>query len=119
MSDADTTVATLREAVRQFADERAWQPFHSPKNLSMCLAAEAAELMEHFLWVDSEESRSVVRNPAKLRQVADEVADVACLVFNLCNTLDIDLSDTVRDKMARNAVKYPADQYRGRHTLDG
>ena len=116
MPDATTTLATLKEAVRQFAAERQWEPFHSPKNLSMGLAVEAAELMEHFLWVDNEASRQMVHDPAKLAGVAEEIADVAVYVLNLGNTLGIDLSETILAKIAKNAVKYPAEQYRGRYT---
>ena len=115
MMDATTTVAALRDAVRRFADEREWQPFHSPKNLAMGLAVETAELMEHFLWVDCAASRDVTRDPAKRQAVAEELADVACHLFNLCNALDIDLSDALREKMIKNALKYPVEKYRGRY----
>jgi NTP pyrophosphatase (non-canonical NTP hydrolase) len=115
MADVSTTLETLKDAVRRFAAERAWEPFHSPKNLSMALAAEAAELMEHFLWVDSEASRAVAGDPARLAAVAEEVADVACLLLNLCNVLGLDLSEAVAAKMAKNAQKYPVEKYRGRY----
>jgi NTP pyrophosphatase (non-canonical NTP hydrolase) len=118
MADATTTLAALKEAVRQFAVERDWERFHSPKNLSMALAAEAAELMEHFLWVDSEASRQVVADPARLAAVAEEVADIAILVCNLGHVLGIDLSQAIQDKLAKNAVKYPVDRYRGRYRAD-
>jgi len=114
MPDTTTTLETLKDAVRCFAAERAWEPFHSPKNLSMGLACEAAELMEHFLWCDAEASRKVVADRDKLSQVADEMADVACYLLNLSITLGIDLSDAIVAKIAKNAVKYPADKYRGR-----
>jgi NTP pyrophosphatase (non-canonical NTP hydrolase) len=114
MADGVTTVAELKEAVQRFTAERAWEPFHSPKNLSMALAAEAAEVLEHFLWVDSEASRQVVNDPARLAAVAEEVADVGCLLLNLSLALGIDLSDAIRAKMARNEKKYPVEKYRGR-----
>src|SRR6266446_5629350 len=107
MPDATTTLATLKEAVRQFAADRQWEPFHSPKNLAMGLATEAAELMEHFLWVNCEASRQVVADPAKLAEVADEIADVANYLLNLSNVLGIDLSDAIMAKIAKNALKYP------------
>jgi NTP pyrophosphatase (non-canonical NTP hydrolase) len=116
MPDTTTTLADLKEAVRRFAAERDWEQFHSPKNLSMGLATEAAELMEHFLWIDGEASRQVVRDPVKLAEVADEIADVACYVLNLGNVLGIDLSEAILAKIAKNALKYPAEQYRGRYT---
>jgi dCTP diphosphatase len=117
MADTSTTLAALKEAVRRFAAERQWEPFHTPKNLSMALAAEAAELMEHFLWEESAASLQVVQDPARLAAVADELADVACLVLNLANVLGLDLSEAVGAKMARNALKYPAEKYRGRYQL--
>jgi len=114
MPDDATTLATLKDAVRQFATERAWEPFHSPKNLAMGTACEAAELMEHFLWTDNEASRQVVNDPQKLADVADEMADVANYLLNLSNVLGIDLSDAIVKKIAKNAIKYPADKWRGR-----
>lgn len=115
MPDTTTTLAALKQAVRQFAVERQWEPFHSPKNLSMGLAVEAAEFMEHFLWVDTEASRQVVHDPTKLAEVADEIADVACYILNLGNTLSIDLSEAILAKIAKNAIKYPAAKYCGRY----
>jgi NTP pyrophosphatase (non-canonical NTP hydrolase) len=118
MPDTTAIVADLKAAMRSFVAERNWEPFHSPKNLSMGAAVEAAELMEHFLWVDNEASRQVAHDPARLAAVADEIADVACYLLALCNTLGIDLSDAVVGKLAKNAIKYPADQYRGRYRLE-
>jgi NTP pyrophosphatase (non-canonical NTP hydrolase) len=116
MPDATTTLADLKDAVRRFAGERDWEQFHSPKNLCMGLAVETAELMEHFLWVDVDASRKVADDPVRKQAVAEELADVANYVLNLSLTLGIDLSDAVVAKIAKNAVKYPADQYRGRYT---
>ena len=113
MADATTTLATLKEEMRQFVAVRAWEPFHSPKNLAMGLAVEAAELMEHFLWVDCAGSYEVARDPALGEEVADELADVACHLLNLSNVLGIDLSDAIQAKMVKNALKYPAEM-RGR-----
>ncbi len=118
MPDNTTLVATLRQNMARFVAEREWEKFHSPKNLAMALAVEAAELMEHFLWIDNEASRQAVRDPATLAAVADEVADVACLVFALVNSLGLDLSDTVARKMARNIVKYPVAHCRGHFRVE-
>lgn len=114
MSDSNTTVALLREAVHRFAAERAWEPFHSPKNLVMGLAVETAELMEHFLWLECEASRKVCEDAARKQQIVDELADVACHVLNLSNALGIDLSEAIAAKMIKNALKYPVEQYHGR-----
>src|SRR5215471_4279787 len=119
MPDSTTTVAALRDAMRRFVAERNWEPFHSPKNLSMGAAVEAAELMEHFLWVDNEASRQVVQDAAKMGEIADEMADVACYLLALCNTLGIDLSEAVRGKLVKNAVKYPVEKCRGKYRVEG
>ena len=112
MNDSKTTLAELRQVVKQFVDDREWQPFHNPKNLSMALAIEAAELMEHFQWLTLDESRQLDSN--RLNQVAEEMADVLCYCLALANSLDLDLSNTLERKMVKNRQKYPADEYRGR-----
>jgi NTP pyrophosphatase (non-canonical NTP hydrolase) len=114
-SDADTTVAELRKIVADFVAERDWSQFHSPKNVSMALAIEAAELMEHFQWLTIEASRRLADDPQKLAEVGEELADVVGYSFALANELGIDLSQAIRAKMIKNAQKYPADQFRGRY----
>ena len=114
MPDGTTTVARLREAVQAFVDERDWRQFHTPKNLAMSLAIEAAELMEHFQWLSVEESVVRGRDPSRRDAIAEEIADVGCYLLSLANALEIDLSDAIEAKLARNAAKYPADEYRGR-----
>jgi dCTP diphosphatase len=118
MPDSTTTVALLREAMARFVAERDWDQFHSPKNLAMALAVEAAELMEHFLWIDNDASHTLGRDPTQRQAIADEIADVAGVLFALCNALDLDLSEAVTRKMARNALKYPAAKCRGRYRLE-
>lgn len=115
MSDQDTTLDELRELVRQFVAERDWQQFHTPKNLSMSLAIEAAELMEHFQWLTADESRVVANDPARLTAVGEELADVICYALALANELGLDVSTAVADKMVKNRQKYPADEFRGRY----
>ena len=107
MPDTTTTIERLKESVRRFAAERAWEPFHSPKNLAMALAAEAGELLEPFLWLEPEASRHLTADAAKREAVADELADVAILLLNLSLSLGVDLSDAIAVKMRKNAVKYP------------
>jgi dCTP diphosphatase len=114
VADATTTVASLKDLVRHFAAERSWEAFHSPKNLAMGLAVETAELMEHFLWVDCEASRSVGQSRTHREAIADELADVACYLLGLSNVLNMDLSDAIQAKVAKNALKYPVERYRGR-----
>jgi NTP pyrophosphatase (non-canonical NTP hydrolase) len=114
MADTTTTLATLREAMRQFVSERDWDQFHSPKNLAMGLAVEAGELMEHFLWIDNPASRELVLDPQQQAAIGEEMADVACYLLALANVMKLDLSTTILDKLKKNAHKYPAEQYRGK-----
>jgi NTP pyrophosphatase (non-canonical NTP hydrolase) len=114
-TDATTTVAELRQVMADFVAERDWSQFHSPKNVSMALAIEAAELMEHFQWLTTDASRQLVDDPKKLAAVGEELADVVGYSFALANELGIDLSCAIRAKMVKNRQKYPADQYRGRY----
>jgi NTP pyrophosphatase (non-canonical NTP hydrolase) len=118
MSDERTTIAQLRQLVDRFVSERDWHQFHTPKNLSVALAIEAAELMEHFQWLDPQQSREVAADPAKRAAAGEELADVVCYALAMANELRLDLSDAVGDKMAKNARKYPADEYRGRWGAD-
>jgi NTP pyrophosphatase (non-canonical NTP hydrolase) len=113
--DAHTTIGELKQLVADFVAERDWSQFHSPKNVSMALAIEAAELMEHFQWLTIEASRQLSGDAAKLAEVGEERADVVGYSLALANELGIDLSTAIRAKMIKNAQKYPADQYRGRY----
>jgi len=117
MADANANLDDLKALVRQFVEERAWQPFHSPKNLAMGVAVEAAELMECFLWVDLPGSYEVSKDATKREAIADEMADVFCYLLNLSNVTGIDLSDALRRKMVKNAQKYPAEQYKGKYQV--
>ena len=117
MPDSATTVADLKDVVRRFIEERAWQPFHSPKNLAMGIAVEAAELMECFLWLDLPASHEAAKDPAQREAIADEMADVFCYLLNLSNVIGIDLSESLRKKIVKNAVKYPAEKYKGKYQL--
>lgn len=108
MSDAITTVATLKAEIRQFADIRGWNPYHSPKNLVMALASEVGELCTEFRWLTAEESRTATADPVKRTAIADELADVANIVLLLSEHTGIDLAEAIRAKMVKNAVKYPA-----------
>lgn len=112
--DAETTVQSLRELVAEFVAERDWQQFHSPKNLAMSISIEAAELMEHFQWDTVNASREVKDDPEKRAAVAEELADVLSYCLALANTLNIEVSDAMKKKMAKNRLKYPVDRYRGR-----
>jgi NTP pyrophosphatase (non-canonical NTP hydrolase) len=84
----------------------------------MALAVEAAELMEHFQWIDNEASRAVAAEPAQRQAISEEIADVSNLIFALCNALNLDLSDAIAHKMAKNELKYPVEKCRGRYRVE-
>ncbi len=113
-TDTQTTVGALRQAVAGFVDAREWQPFHTPKNLSMSIAIEAAELMERFQWLATEEAQEAIADPSERAAVADELADILIYCLSLSNALDLDVSSAVLGKLQTNEHRYPADEFRGR-----
>jgi len=113
-SDTHTTVGALRQAVASFVDNREWRPFHTPKNLSMSIAIEAAELMERFQWLTPEEALAAVAELAGRAAVAEELADIVIYCLSLSNAFDLDVSSAVLAKLQTNEHRYPADEFRGR-----
>jgi dCTP diphosphatase len=109
-NDRSATIQQLRDMVARFVAERQWERFHAPKNLSMALAVEAAELMEHFQWLSVEQSRGLADDPERLQAAGEELADVICYALALANALDLDVTTTLADKMRKNIAKYPASQ---------
>jgi dCTP diphosphatase len=114
LSDSATTIAEIRNRLVAFVHERDWEQFHTPKNLSMALAAEAGELMEHFLWATPEQSKAIALEPAKRGKIADELADVVIYALEFANTTGLDVAASIEAKMAANAKKYPVEKARGR-----
>jgi len=112
VSDTETTLQQLKEKMAAFVREREWEQFHTPKNLSMSIAIEAAELMEHFQWLTVEASKSL---PAEaLADIGEELADIVIYSLSLSNVLGLDLSQTVLAKMEKNIRKYPSEKVRGK-----
>ena len=106
------TLEDLKKRLREFARERDWEQFHSPKNLSMALIVEAAELVEHFQWLTETQSKHL---PEKtLHDVEQEMADVFIYLNRLADLLGVDLMDAARRKIELNAKKYPAHEVRGK-----
>jgi NTP pyrophosphatase (non-canonical NTP hydrolase) len=95
----------LRERLRQFAAERDWEQFHTPKNLAMSVAIEAAEIMEHFQWLTAAQSASL--DAAARHEVGLEIADVLLYLVRLADVLEIDMAAAAREKIGLNAHKYP------------
>ena len=116
MADDTTTVARLRRLLADFVAEREWEKYHDPKNLSMAIAIETAELMEHFQWVRNEELPELLADEQRRGEIVEEVADITCFLLSLANALELDLSSAVEQKLLKNAAKYPADVFRGRYS---
>jgi dCTP diphosphatase len=114
LSDSTTTVAELRERILAFVRERDWEQFHSPKNLSMALAAETGELMEHFLWATPAESGAIASDPARRSRIAEELADIVIYALEFANATGLDVAASIESKIAANARKYPVEKARGR-----
>ncbi len=105
------SLGTLRQRIREFALARAWERYHTPKNLAMALSVEASELLEPFQWLTPEQSRQL--DPTQHEAVRQEIADVLIYLTRLADVLDIDLLEAAADKLAINARKYPVDKAHG------
>jgi len=102
---------TLRQRIRKFAEARAWERYHTPKNLVMALSVEAAELLEPFQWLTPEQSQTL--SAEQHEAVRQEIADVLIYLTRLADLLDIDLLEAAADKLTINARKYPVDKSQG------
>ena len=98
----------LQARLRQFADERDWPPFHTPKNLAMALVVEAAELLEFFQWLSPEQSAAAAADPVVRERIEDEVADVLLYLAQLADQTGIDIESAVERKLVKNRLKHPA-----------
>ena len=101
-------------ALLKFREERDWNQFHTPKNLSMSISIEAAELMEHFQWKNGPEITEYL-NSENLKKVEEEIADTAAYLMLMAHDLNIDLNRAMLEKVNKNALKYPVEKSRGRH----
>ena len=107
-------IPELTAQVNDFVAERDWEQFHSPKNLAMAMIVEAAELVEHFQWLQPEESDSLTND--KKKKVAEELADILIYTVRLADRLGLDLEQSAKDKLTKNRRKYPVEKARGRAT---
>jgi len=107
----DNEMEDLRLIIRQFAEDRDWDQFHSPKNLASALTVEAGELLEQFQWLTEEQSNGL--SEEQKAKVKDEIADVLIYLVRLADKLDVDLIAAARDKIVHNAKKYPVEKARG------
>ena len=114
MDDAKTTLQDVKDAICQFTQQRDWQQFHNLKNLSMAIAAEAAELIRaQFRWIDDASASEVMRDDVSARDVRHEVADVLLLLAEFANVAGIDMAQATDDKMKLNAQRYPVEKAKG------
>lgn len=100
-------ILEIQKKLRKFAEQRNWEQFHSPKNLSMALAAEAAELLEIFQWLTDEQSKNIVNSEKDMAAVREEIADVFIYLARLADKLNIDIEKEVLAKIKANKKKYP------------
>lgn len=115
-SDSRTTVGELRGMMAGFVAEREWGKFHVPRNLAASVSVEAGELLELFQWLTAEEAAARVKGDEAFRRaVGEEMSDVVMYVLSLANAMELDLAAAIERKMAKNRVKYPAEQVRGKY----
>ena len=108
------TLSTLQQTLEDFAAERDWQQFHTPKNLAMALAGECGELLELFQWLTPDESADVMNDPASAARVREEMADVFAYLLRLSTVLGVELEEALVAKIETNRLKYPVHLARGR-----
>jgi NTP pyrophosphatase (non-canonical NTP hydrolase) len=105
------TVEVIQAQIRTFRDEREWMQFHDPKNMATAISVEAAELLEHFLWVDSTKSEALAKE--RLPQIADEMADIGIYLLELADNLGINILVEIENKLNRNQNRYPVAKAKG------
>ncbi|MDH3353929.1 MAG: nucleotide pyrophosphohydrolase [Chromatiales bacterium] len=111
------SIENIRQELSQFAQKRDWEQFHSPKNLSMALIAEAAELVEHFQWLTEEQSHQL--NDEQLHDVGMELADIFIYLVRVSDQLNVDLLSAAREKMAINEKRFPVSKEKNGVTMHG
>ena len=111
MSDKTTSIQNLKDLVSKFVNDRDWEQFHSPKNLSMSIAIESAELMEKFQWIEAADSKELTKK--NRQEIEEEIADIATYILNFCALYNIDLSSSIQRKLKINSKKYPVYKSKG------
>ncbi|MCB2178641.1 nucleotide pyrophosphohydrolase [bacterium] len=105
--DKTTTIADLKDLVAKFVAARQWEQYHTSKNLAMSIAIEAAELMEHFQWAEIVEGQQDLNDPDKKAEIGDELADILIYAISFALQADLDISEIIQKKMARNETRFP------------
>ena len=109
-------IKDYQQQLSLFAQERDWDEFHSPKNLTMARAGEAGELLEIFQWLTEKQSHEIVETEKGRAKIEEEVADIAIYLLRLCDKLNIDLDAAIAQKIKINEKKYPVDLAKGNAT---
>ena len=110
-AEGEDDLSSLRDRLRDFAAARNWNQFHSPKNLAIAISVEAGELLEHFQWIEDNESHAVPAD--KMPKIKEEMADVMLYLIRLADVLNIDLTQAAKSKIVLNGERYPVDKSRG------
>jgi len=113
MQNRTLNIEKIQLYLREFCQARDWDQFHTPKNLSMALVGEAAELLELFQWLTPEESQSIMKKEKTASAVKHELADILYHLARLADVLDVDLESSFWEKQKLNAEKYPVEQAKG------
>jgi len=113
--DNKTTIQELKLRVKKYCEDRDWDKFHNPKDLSIALSTEASELLELFLWKSNEQIEKMLQKPEKKQEIKEEMADILYVLLRLAQMNEIDLSAEFEKKMVKNAEKYPIDIVKGKN----
>jgi len=116
-ADSNTNISYLISKVREFLEERDWKKYQNPKDLAESICIEAAELLQLFQWTKPEESEQFKNKPSKVQRIKEELADVSIYCLSMADTLNIDLTSAILDKLEQNKKKYPAELYKGKAYL--
>lgn len=108
-----TTFSEIKEKLKNFRDERDWNQFHTPKNLSMAISVEASELMEHFIWENNDEAKEKLKDKEKFQEIKNELADIFNFSFMMADELDVDIVEIIEEKIEENKKKYPPEKAKG------
>jgi len=116
LRDDQATIGWLREMMREFLKERAWEKYHTPRNLAASVSVEAGELLELFQWLTHEEAMERVRSDMDFRRaVGEELCDVMMYCISLANSMDLPVAQSIAAKMAKNRLNYPAEKFYGHY----
>lgn len=112
-NDRETTIQLLKDKVEKFCKERDWDKFHNAKDLATALIIESAELLEIFRWKNLDEVNEIFNNPKKLTEVREELADILYFVLRFSQKYNIDLTESLIEKLKKNQIRYPVEKFRG------